>query len=628
MNGLVMLKDTVCALLDFIKLRRAKPLPLRYVGSELQRSAASQKAPFILACKEDFQRIREVYYSPSGDAYIKKLTAHAISAADELCDTQKNPPHEYVFTDGARLLEVSRGVLSRLLTLCFAYRVTDEKKYAERALLETEAVCAFPDWHHQHLLDAIELAFAVSLSCDWLTGFLPADRRAFFARTVYERAIRPAMKKNPVKNWYTWSKTNWNTVCYSAVGVSLLAFYPEYPSKAARYIKKALSCMPGAFTSFSPDGVYVEGPGYWEYGTSYLTYFITTLRNFFGHDYSLAQYEGVRKIGYYPLCIGTPSGVFNTGDNKNERLFSAALFWFSHEYGEPILTAYQKRFDLNASRPREAALGALWYDPALGGMSDFSLPKSVLMKSDRGQDFAIFRSGYLEPQASCFAIKGGYNFENHGDLDIGAFILESQGVRFACESGPGDYNAKGYFNSLPFGGRHKNLYKRAEAHGTLLINPQKTRGDQYVFAKAAITSFRAEAGGGCGEIDMTSAYAHAGVQSVVRRFRVSDEYKTVCITDEIHCKRVSEIYWLMPTGANVDIAANGQSCLLSQNGKTIGVSLSGDIPIRFSVLPFEPIRRFPKYKGNEKNRDFGVKRRLCVHLENVRDVQLRITFKL
>ena len=47
--------------------------------------------------------------------------------------------------EGRRLLAVSQRALSRILALAMAYRLGGDVRFAERALAEAEAVCAFRD---------------------------------------------------------------------------------------------------------------------------------------------------------------------------------------------------------------------------------------------------------------------------------------------------------------------------------------------------------------------------------------------------------------------------------------------------------------------------------------------------
>ena len=396
-----------------------------------------------------------------------------------------------------------------------------------------------------------------------------------------------------------------------------MAFADRYPDYAARFLRAAYYNMPAAMESFRPDGVYVEGNSYWEYGTSYLVYFIATSRNFFGTDYGLSGLPGFDKLGHFPLYISTPTGAFNTGDNRSFYPFAPAIFWFASETNEPMLAAYQRMSIDQPDLPRKAALGALWCYPGFGSDSaELDLATSVHLRSDQSQEFVLLRSAYCDPMATYAGIKGGYNYTNHGDLDIGAFLFESQGVRWFEDLGKCDYNSPGYFMGLPFGGRWKNYRKRAEGHNTLVINPGRAGEDQYPFARATFSSFENDTA----VLDMTQAYLRNGVKSVTREFQMLPEFAGIRITDAIECKANSDIYWFAHTTAEIELAEDGKSAVLRKDGKEITAALESDGV--FTVMDAMPLPRSPARRDEEENRDY---KKLTVHLEDVKNAVIAVT---
>jgi len=613
--------DTAKMGLDYLTLSHDLPrIPKKQMEADLAAASAGVEHPFVLANAAQFDRARD-----SEDEYIRNAAAYALEQADSLLDT---PPCEYFFSDGERLLEVSRAALERVITLGFAWQVTGEEKYFTRGWAELEQVCGFDDWHPAHFLDAAEMCLAVTIGYDWFFDVLTDTQKDLLAQKVYDYALKPGDPTNLLRifsNWWSWSKINWNHVCYGALGAASMAFADRYPDYAARFLRKAYYNMPAAMDSFRPDGVYVEGNSYWEYGTSYLVYFIETSRNFFSTDYGLSGLPGFDQLGHFPLYISTPTGAFNTGDNRSFAPYAPAIFWFANENDEPMLAAYQ-RLSYHEGLPRgnseqakRFALGALWCDPALSG-GKLDLDTSIYLRSDESQEFVLMRSAYCDPLATYAGIKGGYNYTNHGDLDIGTFVFESQGVCWFEDLGKCDYNSPGYFNGLVGGGRWKNYRKRAEGHNTLVINPGRAGEDQYPYARAAFTSFADNTA----VLDMTQAYLRHGVKSVTREFEKlinapDGSYCGIRITDTIFCKRNSEIYWFAHTTADIEISSNGRSATLRKGGKEITVSLHGDGA--FTVMEALPLPESPARIGGEES---GYKK-LMVHLENVRDAVIDVT---
>ena len=628
-----MLIDTAKMGLDYLTLSRDLPrISQAQMQSDIAMAIDNAEHPFVLADQAQFGRVKAELAGPDGDAYIKDAAAYALEQADVLLNAA---PCIYFFYDGEILLEVSREVLNRMTVLGFAWQVTGDEKYARRAWAELEQVCGFDDWHPPNFLDAAEMALAVTMGYDWFFDALTDAQKDLLARAVYDLALQPGDPGKFITNWWSWSKVNWNHVCYGALGIACMAFADRYPDYAAKFLCKAYYNMPAAVEPFRPDGVYVEGNSYWEYGTSYLVYFIQTSRNFFGTDYGLSGLPGFGKLGHFPLYISTPTGAFNTGDNRSFAPFAPAIFWFAGENNEPMLAAYQRlSYNPGMTRPadntptgttqtyaseqaRKFALGALWCDPALAS-GDLTLSTSVHLRSDISEEFVLMRSAYCDPLATFGGIKGGYNYTNHGDLDIGTFKFESQGVCWIEDLGKSNYNSPGYFLGIVGGGRWKNYRKRAEGHNTLVINPGRAGEDQYPYARAGFTSFEND----IAMLDMTEAYLRNGVKSVTRQFQMLPDYAGIRIIDRIACKGESDIYWFAHTAADIELAPDGKSAVLRKGSKTITALLNEGSDGVFSIMEALPLPGSPARIDEEENK---VYKKLTVRLEGVKDAVIDVT---
>ncbi len=586
--------------------------------------------PFILANKESFDIVRNEVKNNSFSPYTKALYLSAIENADALLDTEIYPVMEYVLDEEDSILPISREVINRMIILGYAWQISGDEKYAGRAWAELENVCAYSDWCNSHFLATAEMALAVSIGYDWFFDYLDDEQKALLSQKTWEYAIDSALNDN---HWFTWSKNNWNSICYSGIGIACMTFAKENPEKSAEFLGMCYENMPIAFENFTPDGVYAEGPGYCQSGMSAIVYFTTSSRNYFGSDFGMSEIAGFRELGYFPVYITTPTGMFNFGDNKAEQCFSPVLHWYASEYNSPLLSAYQmndipEKFVVNTSditerngSGKENALSSLWYNRAFDGVkSDFpNEPLFRYLDSDIGQSLVLMRSAYLDKNASFAGIKGGYNFINHGDLDIGTFVFDSMGERWAEELGPGSYDAPNYFLNTPAGGRWKNYCKRAEGQNTLVINPNATLDDQYVLAECDFVSAEETENGGKAVLDMTDAYRMNGATDVTREFEFRNN-SSLKITDKIKCIVPSEIYWFMHTKADVEITNNGKTAILTLNGKQMKATLSGDGT--FSVMNAEALKG--KY---EYDADYGDIRKLTVHLEDVKKAEIIVDFE-
>ena len=619
---------------DYISLNRDTDSVSRKELSQALETASQTAHPFVLADKDAFDVARDEYENGASVEYAEKLMESVIANADALLDMNVYPVMPYVLDEEDSILPISREVISRMVVLGCAWQVTGNEKYADRAWLELENVCTYDDWCTGHFLATAEMALAVSIGYDWLFDYLAAEQKDLLAEKTLEYAVKPALSKNYLKNWFTWSKNNWNSICYSGIGIACMTFSEYFPDEAAEFLAMCYANMPIAFENFIPGGVYAEGPGYSNSGMNSIVNFVATSKNFFGTDFGMSEIDGFRQLGNFPAYITTPTGVFNFGDNKNRMCFTPSLHWYAAEYDSPLLSVYQmwdmpSDFEVDSSANvertssgREDALSLLWYDRSYtADSSDFSSePLSVYMPSDVGQELVLMRSAYLDKNATFAGIKSGYNYTNHGDLDVGTFVFDSMGERWAEELGPGAYDAPGYFVNLPAGGRWKNYCKRAEGQNTLVINPNLALEDQYALAECKFTEFEATDNGGECTLDMTDAYRMNGATKVTRNFELYNNRTSLEITDNVRCIIPSEIYWFMHTKADIEISDDGKIAILTINGKQMKATLHSDG--EFSVMPAEALGG--RYEYDEDYSDIN---KLTVHLDGVSKAEICVTLE-
>ncbi len=622
--------DMVKVGVDYITLHKDKDA---ITQSELLvnlEKVKNSEHPFVLADKKAFDNIRKEVKNNSFNDYTKALYTSVIDNADALLDESIYPVLEYTLDEEDSILPISREVINRMIILGYAWQVTGEEKYATRAWKELENVCSYEDWCPSHFLATAEMALAASIGYDWFFDYLNQEQKDLLASTTWEYAINHGLDDN---HWFTWSKNNWNSICYSGLGIASMVFSEVNPERATEFLEMCYKNMPIAFENFTPDGVYAEGPRYCQSGMNSIVFFIASSRNFFGSDFGMSEIAGFKELGYFPVYITTPTGMFNFGDNKAEQCFTPVLHWYANEYNAPLLSAYQKNdapeeFIQNDSADterngngKENALSSLWYNREFDKktVSFENEPLCNYLASDVGQPLVLMRSAYLDKNATFAGIKGGYNFINHGDLDIGTFVFDALGERWAEELGPGAYDAPNYFLNTPAGGRWKNYSKRAEGQNTLVINPNMTLDDQYVLAECDFESFDETNEGGIAVLDMTDAYRMNGATKVVREFEL---YDNCCleITDTVKCLIPSEIYWFMHTKADIEISEDGETAILTINGKQMKATLNGEG--EFSVMKAEGLKG--KYEYDE---DYSDIKKLTVHLEDVKSAKIIVNFE-
>ena len=282
---LAVIPDMVRVGKDYINLQRNEDaISKKELKTELEANRGKEH-PFVLATKENFDVVRQERLLGDFSEYTEKLNESVIGNADALLDMTVYPLMAYELDEEDSILPISREVINRMVILGSAWQITGEKKYAERAWLELENVCGYDDWCTGHFLATAEMAFAVSIGYDWLFDYLTQEQKDLLAEKTLEYAVTPALSKNYLKNWFTWSKNNWNSICYGGIGIACMTFSEYFPDEAAEFLSMCYANMPIAFENFTPGGVYAEGPGYSNSGMNAIVYFVATSKNFFGTDF-------------------------------------------------------------------------------------------------------------------------------------------------------------------------------------------------------------------------------------------------------------------------------------------------------------------------------------------------------
>jgi hypothetical protein len=225
----------------------------------------------------------------------------------------------------------------------------------------------------------------------------------------------------------------------------------------------------------------------------------------------------------------------------------------------------------------------------------------------QGVDVAFLRSSWDAPDAIFVGVKGGDNKANHSQLDLGTFVLDSGGTRWAVDLGPDDYNLPEYFGKL----RWTYYRMRTESHNTVLIDGE----NQDTGARAPITEHTFRPGLAVVRIDLSGAYP-AKLKQWERTVALA-ERRQVIIQDRIQAKQPIDVLWGMVTDAEVTLA--GRKAELRKAGQAVAAEILSPATARFETVPTTPP---PPQNQNEGTRKLVV--RLPGKVDNV-DVIVSLT---
>lgn len=524
-----------------------------------------QGHPRLLWLDADVARVKTLTQTdPLAKEWFEKLR----KGADDLIP---QPVSERVL-QGPRLLQVSRAVLNRVALLAGMYRLTGETKYADRARAEMLAAAKFEDWHPPHFLDTAEMTNAVSIGYDWLYDRLSPEDRALLKTAIVEKGLKPGVKYQTSNKGAHTTTNNWNQVCNGGLTVGALAIADEEPELARQIINNAIELIPAAMEHFAPDGGFEEGPGYWSYATQFNVYFISALQTALGTDFDFLKKPGFAETGMFRMQAAGPfNQTFNFADAGATVGGASQMFWMAKVFNKPVYAAHERAIGQN--RGRIDAFHLFWFNDA-GSQKDVdALPTAAMFKK---VNVAFLRSAWMNEKAGFVGFKGGDNTASHGHADIGTFVYDADGIRWAMDLGPDDYNLPAYF-----GNKRWTYYRlRTEAHNTLTIGNENQNIQK---SESPIVAFNDKPGEAFAVTDMTAAYAPSasraqrGVQLLGRSLLVQDEVEGAEAQDWI---------WNFHTDATPKIS--GQTAVLSKSGKEMSVRILEPVDATFEIVSANP----------------------------------------
>ena len=508
------------------------------------------------------------------DAFFEKQLKVLIEKADKV---KTEAVSQYLIPDGKRLLAQSRRSLDRTTVLAFAYRMTGDRTYADAAIEEMLTVCRFKDWNPSHYLDTAEMASAVALGYDWLYDVISDENKAEIRASMKKHAFETGLDIYKKSNWWVASHNNWNEVCNCGLTLAALAMAEDEPEIAGQILNYAVASLPNGLSVYKPDGAYPEGPVYWSYGSTFSGMMIMALRDVCNDDFGLLKTPGLDVTGDYYMGMISPMYTnFNYADCGEGASATPMMYALSHCYNRPDYAFWLRKFYEQRGMTgggRWAVLQAIWYNPS-GAEADFAnTPKAKMYRGV--QDVATMRTSWTDPNAIFVGFKGGDNKANHGHLDIGSFVLDAGGVRWASDLGGDDYNMPGYFGAQRFDYYRNNN----RSHNTLVI------GDKIQDKKAVcnIIDFKIENGVTTAVCDMTAAYP-GQAESIKRTVKLYDNGELI-VEDVL--EGVSEtVRWGMVTRTNV--AIDGNVATLSRSSKQLTATLQSKNAAKFETVSVTP----------------------------------------
>jgi hypothetical protein len=505
---------------------------------------------------------------------------------------------------------VGSEALHRFLSFGLLDHLSGDPKWKARMPSELEAVAKFTNWNPEEGEVCAEFVFGVALGYDWFRSTLNVEQ----ARVVREAMIQlgvdalsahlkheplpittkrpePGQKQEPAKaatpkkkEEEKGPKTSEDMVMASALMVAAIALKDEESAVANQAANLAAKVLGDGLTQFAPEGIWSEGLSRGEHVLDALAILSMTLRAATGSDYGMTLVEGLPQTQWARSLLSGPQGVFNYCSFEGSSLTKPWIStWLKLNHGSLAGTPFAvgpAASDQSGGLNQAGQL--VFMSPYATGISTPATFDNVLATAQ----LATLRSAWHDNKAFYVGFKGGDNALPGSQLDLGTFILDAGGQRWATELGV--FSAQGRPVNLTDTKRFDKYRDATEGQNVVRFvgaaaaddDKDKKKGaapptakasNQAIDARAAISSFDSTPERGVAIVDLSDAYSNRvkDYQRGIMMQRGPQPY--VVIQDEMTIKNNASPEWVMHTRAQVK--ADGKTAVLTLGGATLTATI-------------------------------------------------------
>jgi hypothetical protein len=255
------------------------------------------------------------------------------------------------------------------------------------------------------------------------------------------------------------------------------------------------------------------------------------------------------------------------------------MFWFAQRIKDYSIIKTEKTFLGNLKTAGDRLLPAVLIWGQGLKISQVTTPTENTWFGLGKNPVALMRTSWTDPNALFVGIKGGTPKNSHGHMDVGSFVMDANGIRWAMDFGMQDYNSLetagvDLWNMSQTSERWTVFRYNNMAHNTLTINNQLQRVD----GMATLTSHSSTANMMNAITDISALYSTT-LKSAVRGIAIVDG-QYVAVRDEIETNTASAtVRWNMVTTASVELGSDYAT--LTKSGKTLTLKVTG--PASFTM---------------------------------------------
>lgn len=597
---------------DYVPLAEQQAsLKFGTITPEMVKQAIEEKGvigthPSLFVTEDDIARMKQ--YLADGDELFTAMHKYNLRFANNA--VVADFPTYHLDAANLRVEDLHGFAVNSLPSIALAYRLTDDKTYLKRAKEVMAALTTFDDWGApRHFLDAGVATSYVAIAYDMLYDSMSRQERADIEEAIMEKTLKPGLEGMNNGVFWTTQGQNWNGICHSGIRLGAYICYQNNSDLCAEIIATSMNRETEYIRAFEPMGQTEEGQSYFDYGLSFTELAFEADAHIMGTDFGLSNTSGLKNAGWFPLRSGGTVAGISLGDG--DVLTSVALprLWLAKHYDDTGLgkiiferlkteTAYDWR--LLAFYDKE------FYDRCMNS-EDAEMPQ--LDNHIPALDLISFRNKWTTA-GNFISIHAASNAASHGHLDAGQVDIQANGVHWVMGSlGKDIYTYPGYFDATrpdyndakseqKIAGRSHFYRLRAEGKTAVVIQADGTpdiRPDQNPNGVPVIEKIVSKPRGAYTVVDLSECYDR-DAQSYKRGIMMSENRQLMTIQDEIVTKSEdSTIWWLMNTPAEISIAEDGKSAVLTHQSKSMWVGMSSPENGVFKEIPatYLPGEEFP-----------------------------------
>jgi len=620
--------------------------PLMYVRptgeemySDLMQNSGGQH-PYLMIDSEGFDELRYYYKTDATmQSYVEKIKRdYGIGSAEFKANTRY-----FTRYDGKRLLNVAYitdairawGLLYHL----DVYQGEEKQQIVDRAWKEIESYCNYYDaaeefsrysWNPSHYLDIGQAGVGMALAYDWFYDEWTPEQRSQIAKALYEYALSTTsvVAGGGVYRDLASLTNNWNGVCNSGIMAGALAIVNDPYIVSNGLQDEVIQVMDYGIEALESgmhvylDGGYEEGTGYWAYGTTYVAFFMSSVISACGTSYGLYYTPGFEESAYFTSFLGNGTLTWTFHDADPGYVDPVPMSWFASVSKDPNLNTLRRQ-GLENGWSSSNCFDVMFFNPHLiSNNMTFTLDAYYSLDT-----IMTFRSSWDSSNSIFAGLHGGSNMAGHGDLDIGNFVINVNGVFMIDELGSDGYEMAGYFNEY----RWSYYRKRTEGQNCLVMsghddkrddpkdawNGKTGRPEYYVDANGNVVddvakakyivsmgvkynlsatngigsavenvskdlpdpgyygqkyeavselkAFESGINSAYGVVNMKSAYA-AAKGDMLRGLYMTNNRSTVVIQDEGVFNSYQDIWWFAHTAGSITVSEDGRSAIIYRDG--------------------------------------------------------------